>query len=98
MNEDSTVRDMIDHAHSIAKVMVDDMPEDEAILMVRDFISILADWQPTIKAQLDDPTMLAITSLATTKLFELAFVKAYGFSERQIAAREAIKKVFGDQS
>lgn len=98
MNRDTTPQDMLGHADAIAKAMVKDMPEDEAIQMVRDFISVLADWQPTIANLSEDPTMLAITSLATTKLFELAFVKAYGYSARQVEAREAIEKALGDQS
>lgn len=90
--------DMISHANSIAKQLHHEMPDDECVLMVRDFISVLADWQPAVAAQLDDPTMLAITALTTTRLFELAFVQAYGYSAKQVQAREAIKKALGDES
>ena len=98
MSDSFTPHDMIDHANSIAKRLHLEMPDDECVLMVRDFISVLADWQPAVAAQLDDPTMLAITALATTRLFELAFVQAYGYSEKQIQAREAIEKALGGDS
>ena len=98
MTDSFAPRDMINHARSIAKQLHEDMPDDECVVMVRDFISVLADWQPAVAAQLDDPTMLAITALATTRLFELAFVQAYGYSEKQIQAREAIDKALGGDS
>lgn len=87
---------MVTHAGEIAIEMAAEMPDEEAVLMVRDFISVLSEWQPTIAQYADDPTMLAIGSLATARLFELAFLKGYSFSEKQIAARDAIKKALGD--
>ena len=98
MTQDFEPQDMITYADKIAHEMVEDMPEDEAVLMVRDFVRVLTEWQPAVHAQMDDPTMLAITALSTTRLFELAFLKAYSYSEKQVAAREAIEKVFGEQS
>ena len=56
---------------------------------------VMADWQPEVYRQLDDPTLLAITSLTTSKLFELAFMKAYKYSEKHVQAKEAIEKAFG---
>ena len=98
MNEEFNPQEMIDYAQEVADQMIETMPEEEAVLMVRDFIGVLADWQPSVGEHLGDPTMLAITSLATTRLFELAFLKAYGFSVKQIEAREAIEKALGDLS
>ena len=98
MNEEFNPQEMIDYAQDVANQMIEGMPEEEAVLMVRDFIGVLADWQPSVAEHLGDPTMLAITSLATTRLFELAFVKAYGFSAKQIEAREAIAKALGGLS
>lgn len=98
MNEDFNPQEMIDYAEGVANQMIEDMPEEEAVLMVRDFIGVLADWQPSVAEHRGDPTMLAITSLATTRLFELAFVKAYGFSAKQLEAREAIEKALGGLS
>ena len=96
MTEDFEAQDMINYAEKIAQEMVTTMPDDEAVLMVRDFIRVLAEWQPAVREQIGDPAMLAITALSTTRLFELAFLKAYSYSERQVAAREAIEKVLGD--
>ena len=92
MSEEFNPQEMIDYAQDVANQMIEGMPEEEAVLMVRDFIGVLAEWQPSVAEHLGDPTMLAITALATTRLFELAFVKAYGFSAKQVEAREAIEK------
>lgn len=96
MNDDFRPSDMIDYAQDVADQMIAEMPEEEAVLMVRDFISVLASWQPAVAEHRDDPTMLAITALSTTRLFELAFLKAYSFSAKQLEAREAIEKAFGE--
>ena len=98
MTQDFNPKDMIAYADKIAHEMVEEMPDDEAILMVRDFIRVLAEWQPAVHSKIGEPTMLAITALSTTRLFELAFLKAYSYSEKHVAAREAIEKVFGEQS
>lgn len=98
MSEDFQPTEMIDYAQDVANQMIEGMPEEEAVLMVRDFIGVLAEWQPAVHEHLGDPTMLAITALSTTRLFELAFLKAYSFSAKQIEAREAIEKALGDLS
>ena len=98
MNEEFNPQEMIDYAQDVADQMIEGMPEEEAVLMVRDFIGVLAEWQPSVAEHVGDPTMLAITALATTRLFELAFVKAYGFSAKQLEAREAIEKALGGLS
>jgi len=87
--------EMVDYAEQIAREIVTNMPEEEATHMVRDFVRVMADWQPEVYRQLDDPTLLAITSLTTSKLFELAFMKAYKYSEKHVQAKEAIEKAFG---
>lgn len=98
MSDDFNPIELVEYADSVAYQMIAGMPEEEAVAMVRDFIGVLVDWQPNIAEHRDDPTMLAITALSTTRLFELAFIKAYSFSAKQIAAREAIAKALGDQS
>ena len=98
MSDEFDPKEMIDYAQDVANQMIEGMPDEEAVLMVRDFISVLANWQPAVAEHRDDPTMLAITALSTTRLFELAFLKAYGFSAKQIEAREAIEKALGGLS
>ena len=98
MNESFNPQEMVDYAQDIASQMIREMPEEEAVLMVRDFIGVLADWQPSVAEHLGDPTMLAMTALSTTRLFELAFLKAYKYSEKHLEAREAIEKAFGGNS
>lgn len=98
MSKDFDPTEMLDYADDVAQQMIEGMPEEEAVLMVRDFIAVLADWQPAVAEHRGDPTMLAITALSTTRLFELAFLKAYGFSAKQIEAREAIEKALGGLS
>ena len=98
MTQDFNPQDMITYADKIAHEMVEKMPDEEAVTMVRDFIRVLSEWQPQVYEQMADPTMLAITALSTTRLFELAFLQAYTYSEKHIAAREAIEKVLGGQS
>jgi len=98
MTEDFNPAELVEYADSVAYQMIAGMPEEEAVAMVRDFIGVLAEWQPSVAEHRDDPTMLAITALSTTRLFELAFIKAYSFSAKQIAAREAIAKAFGQES
>jgi hypothetical protein len=90
--------EMVDYAEQIAREMVTNMPDKEATHMVRDFVRVMADWQPEVYRQLDDPTLLAITSLTTSKLFELAFMKAYKYREKHVQAKEAIEKAFGGLS
>lgn len=87
--------EMVDYAEQIAREMVKNMPDEETIHMVRDFIRVMSDWQPEVYRQLEDPTMLAITSLTTAKLFELAFIRAYQYSEKHVQAKEAIEKALG---
>lgn len=98
MNNDFHPQEMVDYAQDIASEMIQKMPEEEAVLMVRDCIGVLAEWQPAVAEHRDDPTMLAITALSTTRLFELAFLKAYRYSEKHLEAREAIEKAFGGDS
>lgn len=91
--------DMIEHADRIAQTMVEDMPEEEAVHMVQDYVRVMAEWQPEVYKNLtDDPVMLAITTLTTSRMFERAFLKAYGFTEKHIEARNAIEKAFGKSS
>ena len=50
--------EMVDYAEQIAREMVGNMPDEEAIYMVRDFIRVMADWQPEVYRQLEDPCLL----------------------------------------
>jgi hypothetical protein len=91
-----TVEEMLAYSEGIAAQMVKDMDEEEAILMVRDFVSVMANWQPQIAAVGDDPVMLGISSLATAFLFQKCFKKAYLYTDKKVDAIEAIKAAFGE--
>ena len=91
-----TVEQMLDYSEGIASQMLQDMDEEEAILMVRDFVSVMANWQPQIAAVGDDPVMLGVSSLTTAFLFQKCFKKAYLYTNKKVDAIEAIKSAFGE--
>ena len=87
-------RELVDYSEMLAETMLDDMSGEECVHMVRDFCGVMADWQPNIKENLDDPVMLGLHCLAAAELFRLAFVKGYTTTSRRIDAQNAIKKAF----
>lgn len=92
----ATVEEMMRYGALIAKQMVAEMNEEEATLMVRDFVTVIAKWQPNIAAYADEPVMLGISCLATSYLFQLAFKKAYLYTDKKVDAINALKSVFPD--
>ena len=95
MTEDQTPlapQEMVSYAEEIAQTMFEEMAEEDAVLMVKDFVSLIASWQPDAYDSIrEDPVALAVTTLTTAKLFQLAFVKAYKYGEKHVQATEAIE-------
>lgn len=92
----AVVEDMMEYGASVAEQMIKGMDEEEATLMVRDFVFLIAKWQPNVAAHADDPVMLGISSLATSYLFQMAFKKAYLYTDKKMDALNALKKAFGE--
>ena len=91
--------EMLLHAEKVAEQMLEAMPDEEAVAMVRDFVQVMAEWQPKAYAELgDNPSLVALTALSTASLFQKAFLKAYAYSARHVAARAAVERVLADQS
>ena len=95
------------HAHlPSTRYFVNNWPElsflamsgEECVQMVRDFCGVMADWQPNIRENLEDPIMLGLHCLAAADLFKQAFVKAYANTSSRLEAQEAIDKALGDLS
>ena len=86
-----TVQEMLDYSENIAEQMLEDMDEEETTLMVRDFVAVIAQWQPNVAKYWDDPTMSAISCLATSFLFQKAFRKAYLYTDKKVDAINALK-------
>ncbi len=87
-------REMVDYAEELAQQMLVDMDDDECVAMVRDFISVMIEWQPNIAAVVHDPGLVAISSLTTAALFQSCFAKAYVFTDKKVDAMNAISKAF----
>lgn len=89
-------QDLVDYAEKLAQTMIDDMSGEEAVEMVRQFCEVMANWQPNIAQNRDDPVLLGLHCLAAADLFKRAFVKGYVNTDRRLKAQEAIKKALGD--
>jgi len=94
MTPNQEARDLIEYADSLAETMLADMDGEECVDMVRQFCMVMADWQPNIRENLDDPVMLGLHCLTAAELFRLAFVKGYTTTSKRIDAQNAIKKAF----
>ena len=88
--------EMVEYGEHIAELMLADMDEEEAVLMVRDFCSVIAKWQPNVAIHLDDPIMLGVSCLATAALFQQCFKRAYAYTEKKVDAIKALKNALGD--
>ena len=88
-------RELVEYAEALAEGMLDDMTGEECVQMVRDFCGVMADWQPNIRENLEDPIMLGLHCLAAADLFKQAFVKAYKETSSRLEAQEAIEKALG---
>ena len=87
-------KEMVEYAEILAEETVNNMSGEEAIVMVRDFCQVIADWQPSVAEYKDEPVMLGIHTLTVAEVFRLAFVKAYGHTSDRIDAINSIKKAF----
>lgn len=94
MSPKQEARDLTEYADSLAEAMLEGMDGEECVDMVRQFCMVMADWQPNIKENLDDPVLLGLHCLAAAQLFRLAFVKGYTSTSKRIDAQNAIKKAF----
>jgi len=94
MSPKQEARDLVEYADEVALLMLEDMDGEECVDMVRQFCVVMADWQPNIKENLEDPVMLGLHCLAAAELFRLAFVKGYTNTSKRIDAQNAIKKAF----
>lgn len=83
---------LVEQADEIATSMLDDMEGMECVDMVRQFCQVMAEWQPNIKTNADNPVLLGLHCLATAQLFRLAFTKGYTETDSRIKAQEAIEK------
>ena len=87
--------ELIEYSKDMAAIQLESMTDEEAISMVRDFTQVMADWQPAVKQLSDEPIQMATACLSLAALFQDAFIKAYGFTEKRMAAEEALQKALG---
>lgn len=87
---------MVDHGVKAAQLMLDDMSEEETVAMVREFCEVVARWQPNVAIYKDDPIMLGLSCLTTAALFQLAFHKAYTYTDKKLDAITALKNALGE--
>lgn len=92
----TTVNNMLDYGDQLAEEMIAEMDEEEATLMVRDFVELIAKWQPNVAYHANDPVMLGVSCLATSYLFQKAFLKAYLYTNKKVDAIQAIENAFGE--
>jgi len=89
-------RDLVEYADNLAELTLGNMEGEECVEMVREFCAVMADWQPHIRQNVDDPVALGLHCLAVAQVFRLAFVKGYTSTSKRIDAQNAIKKALGD--
>lgn len=97
MNNEFNPIELIEYSLKMAERQLDTMDDEECVAMVRSFTELMAEWQPEIAKLADQPVQLgiAVSSLAT--LFNLAFVRAYSFTEKKMAAQDALEKAFSKE-
>lgn len=74
-----------------ATAKIDDMEPEECIVFTRDFVKLMADWQPEA-IDLEDPTMSSAGSMLLSFMFPLAFTKAYRFTNDYLNAKKSLYK------
>jgi len=64
---------------------------------VRDFCSVIVEWQPQIPGLVkkDEAMSTAIGCMMVAKLFPLAFSEAYVHTDKMVLASNALKKALG---
>ena len=88
-------RILVDQAEYLAEAMLADMDGAECVSMVRQFCATMAEWQPAIRENLEDPVLLGLHCLAAADLFKQAFIKGYTETDGRLKAEKAIKKALG---
>lgn len=76
------------------KAGLEQMPAEECLDFCRDFVELMAKWQPEQINPDDDVLKAAAFSIYLAKLFPLAFEKAYIHSDKVHSAKESIRKAF----
>ena len=94
VDSELALNEMHEYAKALALDMLQDMDDEESVTMIRDFCQVMIDWQPNIAVHREDPIMLGISCLVTAQLFKMCFDKAYRYTDKKIAAQEAIAKAF----
>ena len=97
MNEEFAPEQLVFEAAKMAQRQVDDMDDEECVLMVRSFTELMVDWQPEVAKLTEDPMQLAMAVSSLACLFNLAFCRAYSFTDKKLAAQEAIAKAFNQE-
>ena len=96
-NNDHTVQEMHEYADAAAEEILAGMSDEETITMVRDFCTVMAKWQPNIDIYKDEPVMLGLSCLSAAQLFRIAFGRAYRYTDKKLAAQQALEKVFNTE-
>ena len=97
MNEEFDPKELVAHAAIMADSQLNTMDDEECVLMVRSFTQLIIDWQPNVAELADDPIQLGVAVSSLAILFNLAFCRAYNFTDKKLAAQEAIEKAFGKE-
>lgn len=76
---------------------IETMSPEECQEFVREFCSVILEWQPQIPGLLeeDEAMSTAIGCMMIAKLFPLAFNEAYVHTDKMVSASNALKKALG---
>ena len=94
MFNDQAPQELIKMARELSLEQIEEMDDQECILMVRSYVELMAEWQPELGRLKDRPGDLALAVLTLNQLFNRAFIKAYGYTERRLEATEALERAF----
>lgn len=100
MKEDFNPQELVLEGVRLAQIQLEDMDDEECVLMVRSFTELMVDWQPEIAKLANNPIHLGLAVSSLASLFNLAFCRAYDFTDKKLTAQQAIEKAFskeGDQ-
>lgn len=80
-----------------AQEKFESMSEEDCQQFVREFCSVICEWQPQIPTLMaeDEAMSTAIGCLLIAKLFPLAFSQAYVHTDKMVTASNALKKALG---
>ena len=97
MSNEFTPEEVVKEGFSLALDQLQEMDDEECVSMVRSFTECMSKWQPAVADLSDDPMRLSLTVSSLASLFNLAFCRAYKYTDRRLAAQEAIAKAFGQE-